>query len=830
MALEMDLDLAGAKHTLTRTLGRPMLLIALGGLLMLIAAWLLFGGSSRARDSQLAMEQAQRLETNLSDRVQRLRSLLQVDRVQELAEATLETPGQLAALKTLLTGRIPEVRDVRVLGPDILMADPTSLGDNGLQLLDMAVNTDAKGLGTVQLVKEGASRQVAASAVIGKPDQPAGYLLVLVDPEYLLAQFNSTLPEADYIELQQTAGRFAPQSLKKYGERVPKGFAAARLDVPGSYLRIIVPKSSQVQMLSNFQRLMMFLLGTLLLAFGVIRRQMALRSPVKFRPDPESLRSALDAEDEEEQPDGEDEASRAHEPDGPAPAPAAAEEQVSAAPTESEAVEPESDPTSPPREVSLPDIHYQLEQRRMHMGSNEPPVKLSPDIFRAYDIRGIVGKTLDAGVAYQVGQAVGSLALEQSATPVVVGRDGRHSGPDLVDGLIDGMNAAGCDVIDVGAVPTGALYFAAYELGAGSGVMVTGSHNPPDYNGFKVLIGGQTLSGEMITGLYQRIASGKLSSGKGTVRGEDVLSRYRERISGDIQLKRPIKVVADCGNGIGGICAAGVLRSIGAEVLPLFDDVDGNFPNHHPDPSEPHNLEDLIGAVKLMEAELGVAFDGDADRLGVVTPDGRIVYPDRVMMLFAREVLSRNPGATIIYDVKCTGHLDTVIREAGGKPEMWKTGHSLIKTRMKEVGAPFAGEMSGHFFFQDRWYGFDCGIYAAARLLEILADDERTPQQVLDSLPDSIATPELKVQMAEGENHRFIERLQAAASFEGARLTTIDGVRADYPDGWGLCRASNTTPVLVLRFDADSQEALDRVKEAFRAQLLALNPDLELPF
>jgi phosphomannomutase/phosphoglucomutase len=374
------------------------------------------------------------------------------------------------------------------------------------------------------------------------------------------------------------------------------------------------------------------------------------------------------------------------------------------------------------------------------------------------------------------------------------------------------------------------LYYAAYELGSGSGVMVTGSHNPPDYNGFKVMIGGETLSGETITSLYERIASDDLRHGNGNVRGEDVLDRYRERIAGDIRMQRPLKVVADCGNGIGGICAADVLSAIGAEVYPLFDDVDGNFPNHHPDPSEPENLEDLIESVRLMGADIGVAFDGDADRLGVVTPSGRIVYPDRVMMLFAREVLSRNPGETIIYDVKCTGHLHEVIEQAGGKAEMWKTGHSLIKTRMKEIAAPFAGEMSGHFFFKDRWYGFDCGIYSAARLLEILAMDERSPEEVFAALPDSVSTPELKVQMEEGENHEFIERFQQTATFPDARVSTIDGVRADFEEGWGLVRASNTTPVLVLRFDADSQAALERVQNAFRTQLLAIRPDLALPF
>ncbi|MGB5487100.1 MAG: phosphomannomutase/phosphoglucomutase, partial [Lysobacterales bacterium] len=362
------------------------------------------------------------------------------------------------------------------------------------------------------------------------------------------------------------------------------------------------------------------------------------------------------------------------------------------------------------------------------------------------------------------------------------------------------------------------------------GVMVTGSHNPPDYNGIKMVIGGITQSGDQITDIYKRIKSGNVRVGKGKVSQQEMLGRYRERISGDIQLKRPLKVVADCGNGIGGVCAAGVLRDIGAEVITLFDEVDGSFPNHHPDPSDPKNLVDLIDAVRLMDADIGVAFDGDADRLGVVTSVGEIIYSDRLMMLFAEDVLGRVPGSTIIYDVKCTGHLHHVIEEAGGKAMMYKTGHSLIKNKMKEVNSPFAGEMSGHFFFKERWYGFDCGIYSACRLLEILAADERDPQEVLSALPKSFSTPELKLEMKEGENHAFILEMQDKARFSDARITTIDGVRADFADGWGLVRASNTTPILVLRFEGDTEESLQRIKETFRLQMLAINSDLRMPF
>jgi phosphomannomutase/phosphoglucomutase len=314
------------------------------------------------------------------------------------------------------------------------------------------------------------------------------------------------------------------------------------------------------------------------------------------------------------------------------------------------------------------------------------------------------------------------------------------------------------------------------------------------------------------------------------VQQENVVPQYIERIAQDIQLEKPLKVVIDCGNGIGGVCAAEVLRAIGAEVLPLFDEVDGTFPNHHPDPSEPENLQDLIESVRLIDADLGFALDGDADRLGVVTLAGDIIYADRVMMLLAMDVLDRNPGATIIYDVKCTGHLAEVIRQAGGNPVMYKTGHSLIKSKMKELGSPFAGEMSGHFFFKERWYGVDDGIYAAARLLEILASAETPPEAIFNALPTSFSTPELKVQMEEGENFTFVEAFKEAANFDGASINTIDGIRADWPDGWGLVRGSNTTPILVVRFDAETEEALERIKTAFRSQMLSVKPDLQLPF
>jgi phosphomannomutase/phosphoglucomutase len=466
------------------------------------------------------------------------------------------------------------------------------------------------------------------------------------------------------------------------------------------------------------------------------------------------------------------------------------------------------------------------------VGGGAAPLAVDPGIFRAYDIRGVIGKTLDTGVAEAIGRAVGSLMQEQGCVDIVVGRDGRLSGPDMVGGLIAGLRKAGRNVIDIGVVPTPVVYFGTYHLHTGCGIAVTGSHNPPDYNGFKIMVGGTTLSGDAITALYDRIAGNRLyaADALGNLSERDIGNDYVNRIASDVQLDRPVKVVVDAGNGVAGEIGPRVLEAIGAKVERLYCEIDGNFPNHHPDPSEPHNLDDLVKRVQAGDAELGIAFDGDGDRLGVVTRDGRVVFPDRLLMLFAADVLDRNPGAVVVYDVKCSGRLQGHILRHGGSPLMWKTGHSLIKSKMREVEAELAGEMSGHFFFAERWYGFDDGIYSAARLLEILAMGQGTPSAQLDALPDGVSTPEIKVDAPDDDPHAFVERFRESAVFDGARASTIDGLRVDWPDGWGLVRASNTTPVLVMRFDADSQEALQRIQAAFRDQLLAVQPGLKLPF
>lgn len=471
-----------------------------------------------------------------------------------------------------------------------------------------------------------------------------------------------------------------------------------------------------------------------------------------------------------------------------------------------------------------------LENKERESAMSPKAPQLPASIFRAYDIRGVVGDSLTTETAYWVGRAVGSESLAKGEPNVSVGRDGRLSGPELVEHLIQGLVDSGCSVSDVGMVPTPVLYYAANVLAGKSGVMLTGSHNPPDYNGFKIVIAGDTLANEQIQALRLRIENNDLSEGVGQAEQVDILDSYFKRIREDVALAKPMKVVVDCGNGVAGVIAPQLIEALGCKVIPLFCDVDGNFPNHHPDPGKLENLEDLIAKVRSENADLGLAFDGDGDRVGVVTNTGTVVYPDRLLMLFAKDVVSRNPGADIIFDVKCTRRLTPLISGYGGRPVMWKTGHSLIKKKMKETGALLAGEMSGHIFFKERWYGFDDGIYSAARLLEILSQDRRTAEQIFASFPNDLSTPEINIAVTEESKFTIIETLQRDAQWGDASVTTLDGLRVDYPKGWGLVRASNTTPVLVLRFEAETEDELKRIQEVFRAQLYTVAPDLTLPF
>lgn len=452
-------------------------------------------------------------------------------------------------------------------------------------------------------------------------------------------------------------------------------------------------------------------------------------------------------------------------------------------------------------------------------------------IFRAYDIRGIVNETLTPDIVHALGLAIGSEALARNEKRIIVARDGRLSGPTLIAALTTGLTESGCDVLDIGQVPTPLLYFATETLGSRSGVMLTGSHNPAEYNGLKIVLAGETLADQDIQRLYQRIQTADFHHGQGKITHDDhIIANYIKRIAHDITLKRPLKIVIDCGNGIAGAVAPQLFRELGCHVVELFCHVDGRFPHHHPDPSQPENLHDLIQKVRAEKADLGLAFDGDGDRIGVVTNAGEIIWPDRQLMLYAIDVLTRHPGAPIIYDVKCTRHLASIIEQHGGKPFMWKTGHSLIKAKMRESHALLAGEMSGHIFFKERWYGFDDALYTAARLLEIVSASAHDISALFKTLPDSVNTPELKLAIAEEHKFNFMQDLIARASFNDGVATLIDGLRVDFHDGFGLIRPSNTTPCLVLRFEADNEQALQRIKHLFREQLLALDQQLTLPF
>ena len=474
-----------------------------------------------------------------------------------------------------------------------------------------------------------------------------------------------------------------------------------------------------------------------------------------------------------------------------------------------------------------------LDQMEHAEDEEEPSEDTSPvpkSIFRAYDIRGIAGETLSLEGANLIGKAIGSEALSRGENTIIVANDGRLSSPNMRQRLMDGLTSTGCDVISIGTVPTPVLYFATHELEANSGVMITGSHNPAEYNGFKIMLSGETLAEDDIQGLYNRIQENDFSSGQGEISSLDITSRYQDRILDDVVLARPLKVVIDCGNGVAGNTAPQLFEQLGCDVIPLFCDVDGHFPNHHPDPGKPENLEQLIRSIEEENADIGIAFDGDGDRVGLVTNAGTIIHPDRLLMLLAQDVISRNPGADIIFDVKCSRHLNALISGCGGRPVMWKTGHSLIKRKMNESGALLAGEMSGHIFFKERWYGFDDGLYSAARLAEVLTTDNRDTETIFQELPDSISTPEITIPVDDAEKFNLIANLTSEGDFGEGEINTIDGIRVDYPFGWGLVRASNTTPALTLRFEADSQDELNKIQNIFRDQLLAVEPKLTLPF
>jgi len=455
---------------------------------------------------------------------------------------------------------------------------------------------------------------------------------------------------------------------------------------------------------------------------------------------------------------------------------------------------------------------------------------ISESIFKAYDIRGIVDETLTLEAVELIGMAYGSEAKAQSQQTVVIARDGRLSSPKISEALSKGLLSTGCDVIDIGMVPTPVLYFATHHLKTGTGIMITGSHNPPKYNGLKMVMAEHTLYGEAIQDLLARIKKSDFVTGEGSFSEQNVSENYLDRICSDVKLKKPLKIAVDSGNGVAGELAPELFKRMGCEVIELFSEIDGNFPNHHPDPSKLENLVDLEKAVDENKVDLGLAFDGDGDRVGIIDNKKNIIWPDRQMMLYAEDVLSRNPGAQIIFDIKSSDHLAKEIERMGGDALMWKTGHSFIKAKMKETGALLAGEMSGHIFFKERWFGFDDGLYSAARMLEILSQKDQPADVIFSALPDSCNTPEIQIQFEEGEHYKFMDKLKLAADFGDADIFTIDGMRVNYDFGWGLIRPSNTTPCLVLRFEADTEDGLKKVQEKFRQQILKVDPNLQLAF
>lgn len=758
----------------------------LAGAMLLLAVWFAWSGVRQWRQASIgsALEQSrdrvvEGLQSALSGQIAQFDKVLKTERVSSALAL-----GNAEAAAVAIREGWPGVEDVQILTADLdaAYADPKAFGYSRLALLEAAI---AEGKGVARVVRDAGGKRLGLAAAVELGPQGPAVVYVRQPLLRLTGIFDAvSVPDAGYLALRQGGHNVVEQG----APGLSGGAEALARPIGSSGLRLAAAVPDVEPGPLGLGPLGSILVAVLMLAVAALTFLGKDRVPLPRR------RRAATAEGGEEGPTLRE--SLAQVPDD--------------LPEASAAVAP-------------------------------PPVLVTEhvpaEIFRAYDIRGVVGRDLNPKVAALIGHAIGSVLQVQGLRDIVVGRDGRLSGPELSAGLIEGLRRAGCNVIDIGLAPTPVVYFASYHLRTGSCVAVTGSHNPPDYNGFKIVVGGETLSGAAITELYQRISEGQLhvAAETGSYEQRAVNADYIQRIADDLQLDRPLKVVADAGNGVAGELAQPLLEAIGAEVIPLYCDVDGTFPNHHPDPSDPANLQDLIQTVKRFDADIGLAFDGDGDRLGVVTREGRIIYADRLLMLFAADVLMRNPGALVIYDVKCSGKLSDFVLRNGGSPMMWKTGHSLIKAKMRETDAELAGEMSGHFFFKERWFGFDDGLYAAARLLEILAQREETPSEVLDELPDSLSTPELKVPVDAGTPHALVSLFVSAAQvedspFSGARLSTIDGLRADFPDGWGLLRASNTTPVLVLRFEADDNAALERIKTLFREQLQPLLPDVDLGF
>jgi len=751
-------------------------------LCVLLALWMVWKGftvySGQRLTETVEVKRGQVVQL-VNPVVKRVIEKLDVSRERNTLVAALKR-GDIEAARTIVSEGWPEVEQVDFYTPDLKEAyvDSKTFGFGKLGVLETALDKKATYLAVAK--DNGGPRMAMAAPVMDEQGQMFYLVYVRLPVKELIAPIADAAPAGTYMSLRQ--GRYDIAETGD-GDTLRTAIDIRAVEIAGTPFKIIAVAPDAAEGLGGLKGIGEFIVGLLFLVAGLVVFML-----------PKLLKSKGAAAED------------------------VVEEQTLAQLQQTGNIEKP--------------VEKQVFVRPTEERVAVAKILVNRSIFRAYDIRGVMGETLDASIAKLIGHAVGSLMHEKNIRSIVVGRDGRLSSPELSQALIDGLRMAGRDVIDLGLVPTPVVYFGTFHLRTGTGISITGSHNPSNYNGFKIVVDGETLSGDAIQMLYARISENKLhrSESAGSVMPRDISDDYVQRISSDIQIERKLRVVIDCGSGAAGELAPRLLEAIGAEVEPLFCEIDGTFPHHHPDPSDPDNLVSLIQVVQRTGADIGLALDGDGDRLGVVTRSGEMIYPDKLLMLFAADVLERNPGACIIYDVKCTNLLPTHILRYGGSPLMWKTGHSLIKSKMKETEAELAGEMSGHFFFRERWYGFDDGLYAAARLLEILAASSEDADEVFAALPKSVSTPEIKVPVAEGEQFSFIEKFVAQAKFEGARISTIDGLRADWADGWGLVRASNTTPVLVMRFDAKDNEALLRIRSAFRQQLLTVDPSLSLPF
>ena len=756
---------------------RPLVAV----LLALLGFWMLWKAYSVYSDQRLTetveVKRSQIVQA-VNPVVKRAIDKLNVSRERNTLIAALKR-GDIAAARTIVSEGWPEIEQVDFYPPDLkaAYADPQTFGFGKLTVLETALDKKATYFAIAK--DNGGPRIALAAPVVDELGQVLSVVYVRLPTKDLVASITGAAPDGAYVSLRQ--GRFDVAEAGD-GENLRTAIDVQAVAIEGTPLKVIAVAPDAPTGIAGMKGVGEVIVGVLFFIAGIVVVLL-----------PKLLKKAKRVTVEDEQPT----LAQMQETGG----------------------------------IDRPD-EKKVVVRPTAERAAVAKIMVNRSIFRAYDIRGIMGETLDAPIAKLIGHAVGSLMHEKNIRTIVIGRDGRLSSPELSQALIDGLRMAGREVIDLGLVPTPVVYFGTFHLRTGTGISITGSHNPANYNGFKIVVDGETLSGDAIQALYARISENRLyrSEAVGSVIPRDISDEYIQRISSDIQIERKLRVVIDCGSGAAGELAPRVLEAIGADVEPLFCEIDGTFPHHHPDPSDPDNLVALIQVVQRTGADIGLALDGDGDRLGVVTRSGEMIYPDKLLMLFAADVLERNPGACIIYDVKCTNLLPTQILRYGGSPLMWKTGHSLIKSKMKETEAELAGEMSGHFFFRERWYGFDDGLYAAARLLEILAASPDDADEMFAALPKSVSTPEIKVPVAEGEQYSFIQSFVEQAKFEGARISTIDGLRADWSDGWGLVRASNTTPMLVMRFDAKDNEALTRVKLAFREQLLKVDPSLSLPF